>query len=361
MHMPRSRILTSFAVGFVALFPVACSGSSGGGGGGEPVSLSAPTAGSVLGNWAVVASSIQVISDPGVKHDLQDGNPFRIGHGGVEVLAGVYILPGGVLERLTKTVGGSYQLSTQAQAASFTCKLVIDTSAQGVPRGTDFLSIECDGKVVGSQLEITKYLLRLVEDGREIDRDELRFVCQAGPAVPSDMTGRWLITDIRVIEDTGPKHFLGVNSVLLDVQGAVVASVLGLEFSARAILDALGGNFDILDLYSNARFGRVEGMLLVRGRAGTSAADAGALLTFDFIHTGTHLRGEWFFLAFKGLNENVDDLDVTMIPRSGMQARLYQDAASEDAASEGTVDLPLPAPEKKLFGFLSEALQRRDR
>jgi hypothetical protein len=314
-----------------------------------------------LGNWVVLASSIQVISDPGVKHDLEDGDPFRIGHGGVEVLAGAYILPGGVLERLTTTVGGSYQLSTQAQAASFTCKLVIDTSAQGVPRGTDFLSIECDGEVVGSQLQINKYLLRMVEDGREIDRDELRFVCQAGPAVPSDMTGRWLITNVRVIEDTGPKHFLSVNSVLLDVQGGVVASVLGLEFSRRAVLDALGGNFDILDLYSKAQFGRVEGMLFLAGRAGTPAADAGALLTFDFIHTGTHLQGEWFLLLIEGPNENVDDLDVTMIPRPGMQARLHQDGASEDAASEGTVDLPLPAPEKKLFEFLSEALQRGDR
>ncbi len=365
MYTPHRRILTSFAIGLVALLPVACSSSGGGGGGAATTSsLSSPVPGRVYGNWLVVGSSIRVIKDTGATHDMRDGDTFRIGGNGVEVIAGAYVLAGGVSHRLTLRVGGVHELTTLAQIESFTAKLLVDTSAaNNEPRGTDYLQIDCTGMVVGSQLEI-HYVLRVFEAGKEVDVDELSFVCGPGPAVPADMTGRWAVSNVRVIEDTGPKHFLDSTSVI-EVQGDKVASVLSLQFTMQAVANSLGKNYQLLDLYSKAELGRVEGMLLAVGLTGTPAEGNGQLLTFDLVHTGTRLQGGWFFLEVLNLVENIDDLEITLLLKQALRARLPEDNSTESTStstSTSMVDQVLPAQEKKLFEFVNEAMQQqRDR
>jgi hypothetical protein len=286
---------------------------------GGPTSLSTPS-GSVIGNWVVDGSSIQVVTDTGAAHDVHDGDTFRIGPNGLEVLLGSYMLPGGVYDTFLRRLGASYTVVTnRAVGSELETSLVVDRSAaHGEPSGTLVLSIDVTGVLVGTKLQVT-YLGRTLVNNQEQDRDHVRFDLLPGPAVQADMSGTFDLSDIQVIADLGQPHpyQLGVPTTFA---GAKVTQLLGMDFSANEVLGTTVGDYVVIESLSNAMNGRAEALFMALGKANTPSAGLRRYIVFDGIRVGDGVLALLFQIDDPTQQEDIDVLDLAMTRRTAGQA-----------------------------------------
>lgn len=286
-----------------------------------PNSLGTPS-GSVIGNWLVDGSSIQVITDSGAAHDVGNGDTFRIGAGGLEVLLGSYIQPGGVYDTFLRRLGATYTiLVNRVTATELETSLVVDRSAaHGEPKGTLLLTIEVTGVLVGSKLQIT-YLGRTLVHNNEEDRDHVRFDLLPGPAVQADMTGTFDLSDIKVIADLGQPHPYqpGVATVFA---GGKVTRLLGTDFNANEVLGTTVGDYVITESLSNAIDGRAEALFMALGKPNTPSAGLRRYIVFDGIRVGDGVLAILFQIDDPSQQEDIDVLELAMTRRAASRAVL---------------------------------------
>jgi len=290
----------------------------------QPSSLSTPN-GSVIGNWLVDGTSIQVVEDTGVPHDLREGDTFRIGPNGLEVLLGSSMLPGGVYDTFLKTLGGKYTLLVNtAVGGEFQTSLVVDRSAaHGEPEGTLELRIDVRGVLNGTDLEV-EYLGRMLLSGDEQERDQLTFTLKPGPQVPPDLTGTFDLTDIRVVADIGAPHPYKPGDPTT-CSGSKVVQLLGTDFNPDAVLGTSVGDYVMVQSFSNAFGGHAEALFMALGRENTPAAGQRHYIVFDGVRVGDGLVGQLFHLTDEPEDENIDVLELAMTLRSARQAVLLRD------------------------------------
>jgi len=316
---PRSKRLILCAAGLavIALFCSSCSKSSSN----HPTSLSTPN-GSVIGNWWLDGPSINVVADTGRAHDIVNGDTFRIGPNGMEVLLGSYMQPGGAYDRFLKALGATYRLLVNTTSlAGFETSLVVDCSvAHGKPVGTLELKIDISGTLVGSRLEVT-YLSRMFQSGKEQERDQLTFNLLPGSQVNADMTGTFELTDISVVADLGSPHPFQVGD-LTSFAGSKVMRLLDIDFTANGLLGTSMGDYTVIEHFSNAFGGRAEALFMAVGRENTPSVGLRRYIVFDAIRVGDGVVGNLFQIDDHTQFEDIDSLELAMTVGSANKAVL---------------------------------------
>ena len=277
---------------------------------------------SAKGTWLVDGNSIQVVRNVGDPHEIENGDVFRIGGNGAEILAGAYTLEGGALSRFAKQAGATYELTNSTAGSEFKCTLIIDTSAAwGMKPREEFVSLESSGRVVDGKL-LVSYVNKTIFMGKEQQVDELLFTCIKAPDAKPDTNGTWRLAEIDVNYDTGAAHGLKVGDDLI-ADKAEVNELFGNDFGPDTLKGMLTEDFTLVESYSNASNGRVEGFLFAVGKSNTASKDIHLALMFDFVRTGDVLEGNYVFLSDKNnIHMDADDLDLTLNLQTAGQLRL---------------------------------------
>jgi hypothetical protein len=310
MYSRNRKMSALLCAGALATLALSCSNHHSG-----ASSLNTPT-NSVVGNWVVDGTSILVVSDTGATHDVVNGDVFRIGPNGMEVLLGIHMQPGGVYDRFLNALGAKYEVRDNvALGLEFNTSLRVDTSAaRGAPLGTHELVFECSGMFVNSKLEVS-YLNRMLLNGNELERDELTFICMPGPLVTADVTGTYDLSDVRVIADPGPPHPFQFGDQTV-VQGARVQRLLGFDFTPAAMLGPNANDFQITENYTQAVLGTAEALFMATGKSGTPSAGNRVYNVFSAIRRGDALVGHVFTVHDDGNTEDINALEVAMTMRT---------------------------------------------
>jgi len=299
------------------------------------VGLGSPRPGTVMGNWVVDGNSVQVIRDTGQKYAIFGDEAYRLGSSLVEVVLGTYVGRNSVLEQEVRAFNSSYEVyANRVNPQGFHFHLILDYSwPQNLPPRSDYLEIDTSGQLQNGRLAVY-YLLRVVQPPFpndppvEIDRDEVRFFCDPGPATERDMSGTWKVKTVDVIEDEGPPHDIRVDDEFVAGSGRVL-SVLTTPWTDAGLRDALQLPPEVITYvgYSYADYGFMQGIAMFQGDSRSKYADLLIVVLFDFVRTGDLLQGEWLYIEEDTNFYNVDDLWLTLDRPAALQAS-YSDPES---------------------------------
>jgi hypothetical protein len=298
------KILSTFLPVSLLVF-ASCSG-----GGGSPAavgvqhgtSTGTPLPGSTVGNWEL--ETIAVVQDTGVPSPMRAGMNLRLSKSGLEVLMDEYVGPGSMLPDVMNQFYGEYKITgVNDPEKGFEVTLTLDFSSLFHAKLRSFYhTIYAKGTLVGDEMQV-EYLLRewlLINNvATEVGRDELNLTFKKGVKV--EMTpGTWAVDNVMLVADTDPKNPLLFPAPIpkrvtigdkLIVGATEITSLFGGLVTQTGFA---GSQPDLLIDFHDSYVGNAvaQGFLAIEGKPGLQYNNQGAVVEFNFFHTGNTLVGD---------------------------------------------------------------------
>lgn len=265
-------------------------------------STGTPLPGSTVGNWEL--ETIVVVQDTGVPSPMRAGMNLRLSKTGVEVLLDEYIGPGSMLPDVMNQFYGEYLNSgINDPEKGFELTLTLDFSKLFHAKLRSFYhTIHAKGTLVGDKMQV-EYLLRewlLINNvPTEVGRDELQLTFMKGAKV--EMTpGTWEVDKVLVVADTDPKNPLLFPAPIpkrvqigdkLIVGASEITSLFGGDVTQAGFATAQP---DLMIDFHDAFVGNAvaQGFLAIEGKPTLQYDNQGAVVEFNFFHTGKTLVGD---------------------------------------------------------------------
>lgn len=309
LRVPRAMKISTKITYALSLSSLLLFSACGGGGGSAPAagiqhgtSTGTPLPGSTVGNWEL--SGIAVVKDTGVPHPMRAGMNLRIGKAGVEVLLDEYIGPGSMLPNVLNNFYGEYKITeVNDPVKGFELNLIFDFSdLLHAPLRSFYHTIYAKGTLVGDKMQV-EYLLRefllLNKVVQEVGRDELNLTFVKGKKV--ELTpGTWQVDKALVVVDTDPKSPFLFPAPIPDrvivgdklvVGTNEITSLFGGVVSKSGFA-AAQPDFDLK--FHDAVVGNAiaQGFLAIEGKIAGKYDNQGAVMEYNFFHTGNNLVGD---------------------------------------------------------------------